>query len=275
MRSPKALGAVVALAGLMGLAGIMAGCEVAADLPTRTPVKIDDPDTIGGTFPSELDDPDVTTPTTFRSKIVPKQAVDGAKKAYIRYSPLIEFAIHQATYSPRWPGATVSYRPGVHPLSTTQRDLLKKAVDRLNLAVGFKVFAMLPDNASADIPVTDSTDFPSSSVLGETTAKVVSRISETAISIDFSEEVRLRPGLSDNLFFKVALHELGHAAGLEHNPDGNTLMNRGTSLRTPADFAQSEKESLKLLYSLADTPLELPRQTQSVGTEPLIGWTLY
>lgn len=262
----------------LGLAmlGIVSACAVPDTLPRNRTLDLDLPgrDEDIGRFPSELDPP-VTATASFKTKIVLKEALDAAKKSYLRYSPIIEFAVQDTRYSPRWPGATLSYHPGPSPLPPVQVELFKRAVDRLNAAVGFKVFTMLPDNASADIPVSDSSEFPSSAVLGETTARVVSRISETAISIDFTEEMRLRPGLPNGLFFKVALHELGHAAGLEHNPDANALMNRGTGFRTPDDFAQSEKESLRLLYNLADSPLKPPRKTQSVLPEPLAGWTLY
>jgi hypothetical protein len=236
-----------------------------------------------GTFPAEEDAtiptplPDALVPgatTSFAAKIVPTDAFEANKKAGVRYSPIIEFTVQEAQYSPRWPGATLAYTPGARPLPQIQRDLLWRAVDKLNATVGYRVFSMLTDGSSADIPVTDSTSFANSRVLGETEAKVVSRYTSTTLSIDFGETIRLRSGLPNGLFYRVALHELGHAAGLEHNPEPNTLMNLGTSTRTPDDFAPSEKESLKLLYSLPDIPLKPGRETQGLQGERVVGWIL-
>ncbi|MBM3266885.1 MAG: matrixin family metalloprotease [Candidatus Sericytochromatia bacterium] len=232
------------------------------------------------TFPAEEEDPPVPTPipgalvpgatASFVAKVVPKTALDANKAATTQYCPFIEFEVQDAKFSPRWPGATLAYSPGARPLPQMQRDLFRRAVEKLNTTVGFKIFSMLSDGASADIPVTDSTSFSSHTVLGETEARVVSRYTSTTLQIDFSEKMRLRSGLSDSLFYRVALHELGHAAGLEHNPRPNTLMNKGTSSRTPMDFAPEERESLKLLYSLPDVPLKPHRIAQSLPGESLL-----
>jgi hypothetical protein len=236
-------------------------------------------------FPAQEEaDPPVSGPEAespsagpaFKSKVVPTKALESAKQAGTKYCPFIQFEVKGAAYSPRWPGATVAYFPGKNPLPKVQRDLLRDAAVRLNQAAGTQIFTMLPDGAAtADLPITDSTEFPKLSILGETEAKIYSRYGAASISIEVVEVMKLRPQLPNGLFFRVALHEFGHAAGLEHNPAANSLMNQGTSTRTPDQFSDSERASLRLLYGLPDVPLlDARRETQSLGIAPPIAFTI-
>lgn len=201
-------------------------------------------------------------------RFLPREVLARARRPHTSYSPLVEFEVEGFVYSPRAPGATVAYLPGSDPLPPEKRGLFRLAVDSLNRAAGTTVFALLPDGASADVPVMESADFPGPTVFGATTFKLVTKIEEGTVVIDHREEVRLRPNLPGRLFFKVALHELGHAAGLDHNPDPGSLMNARTTFDTPDDFVPSEKESLRLLYAL---PMSVPFSLSSTGRLAGIG----
>lgn len=192
--------------------------------------------------------------TGFTLKYVPSAALKAAQATGGPYSPIIEFTLKSVeAVHIRWPKATVSYHEGPRPLSASQRKLVKTEIDRVNQAIGLRIYKYVGEGASADIVVTDSTSLAPSTVLGVTTANLTTRVKGEEVSIELTEDIQVRADIrSDSLFQKVILHEYGHAAGLEHDPEIDSLMHRSTGARTAFDFSATERNTLRLLYGMPD-----------------------
>lgn len=187
------------------------------------------------------------------SSLVPVATIEARKSQGKTYIPLTGFGDDK--FNLRWTRGTFVLVPGSRPFTPNEGSMLEVAINQLNNAIGRSVFSF-GGSTSGDIPVTTQ-DVAAGAVLGfaQFVPQVVSlekAYVEAKVVMNVGNLARFAPDPANyqELFKTVVLHELGHIAGLGHNPQDGTLMNASTET-TPilVGFAQSEIDTLRLVYA--------------------------
>ncbi|MBI6546852.1 MAG: matrixin family metalloprotease [Cyanobacteria bacterium NC_groundwater_1444_Ag_S-0.65um_54_12] len=187
------------------------------------------------------------------SELLATSKLDLRRLASKNYIPLIKFD-NKGSYYLRWSRATVIATVGERPFTATELSYLRGEIDRLNSAIGHRVFAFT-ETGTGDIPIaiqstTNDNALGFAQFLLQTFATGRSYV-ESKVILHLANLGRYapEPDRYGALFGTVTLHELGHVAGLDHNPQEGTLMNASTET-TPrvVGFSQNEIDTLRLLY---------------------------
>ncbi len=227
------VGTVTRTSGSSGGSG-SGGAAAASPVPTLAP---------GGTSGKVAAGPN-------GSVLVPVAEVDARKVAGKTYNPLEVF---EERYL-RWERGTFKLAAGARDFTANEAALLETAIVQLNAAIGRSVFSY-GGVTSGDIPISNQ-DVAAGTTLGFALFVPQQLTLETAyldtkVVLNLGNLQAYAPDGSRyaDLFKTVALHELGHVAGLDHNPQAGTLMN-ATTESTPivVGFSQSELDALRLLY---------------------------
>jgi hypothetical protein len=187
------------------------------------------------------------------STLVAKAQIDEKKAGGKTYIPISTFGPKDDLYV-RWTRGTFVVVAGSRPYTPNEANMIEVAMNQLNTAIGKSVFSF-GGTTSGDIPVTTQ-DVAAGGVLGfaQFVPQVVSlekAYVEAKVVMNVGNLQRFAPDPTNyqELFKTVMLHEMGHIAGLAHNPQDGTLMNAKTETTpTVVGFAQSEIDTLKLLY---------------------------
>lgn len=187
------------------------------------------------------------------SALVPVTTVEGRKAQGKTYIPLTGFDDDRSYLT--WRRGTFVLVPGSRSFTPNEAAMIEVAVGLLNNAIGRSVFSF-GGTTSGDIPVTTQ-DVAAGNVLGF--AQFVPQIvsleksyvdTKVVMNVGNLEKFAPDPANYQELFKTVMLHELGHVAGLGHNPQDGTLMNASTETSPiVVGFSQSEIDTLRLVYA--------------------------
>jgi hypothetical protein len=152
---------------------------------------------------------------------------------------------------------------GSRAFTTNEVAMVEADISALDAAIGQPIFTWAT-NGTGDIPITLESA-PGGSILGF--AGILSHLDpapagseSTAIQGRVGAQITINAANLEHysaagdypvLFQTVVLHEMGHVAGLDHDPVPGLLMSAETEA-TPRvlNFAQPEIASLRLLYGL-------------------------
>jgi len=190
----------------------------------------------------------VGLPAPNGSRLVLPADIDARRAPGRKYAPLQLF---DGRYL-RWERGRLALVSGSREFSAREASLFAEAVAEVNAAIGRPVFATSAPAPDA-VPVSaEAEGAPGVQAYVEFTLRnAVERggYLEARIALNVG---MLRASAPDgpayeSLFKVVALHELGHIAGLDHDPEIGTLMHIG---RDPAatTFSRAELDALRLLY---------------------------
>ncbi|MBM3267386.1 MAG: hypothetical protein FJZ01_07040 [Candidatus Sericytochromatia bacterium] len=197
------------------------------------------------------------------SQLLSTVAVDARKAAGTDYSPLLTVNLRGDIFYYRWNRAAFYPVKGVRDFTSSEVALLGQAVSALNAAIGRNVFELR--SGGGDIPVSNE-DAPGARYAGYASTTAVTPADNPGGSLGlFPDPARyyLTARIMMNFgtlppenpqypeyFRHVALHEMGHIAGMAHNPTTGVMNTRGDDGDyMSAGFAASERATLGLLYS--------------------------